>query len=87
MFYITAHTITQNQFANTIDECQLTNSDGYTQMGIEPPAPLRLAATHINNMPIMLIPNNLHTFNNNFTLTDKQKNGDLHEIVIGDGLR
>lgn len=94
MFYITAHTITQNQFANTFNEWQLTNSDVFAPMGIGTPPTFGLAAattatTRINtNTPIVLIPNNLHINRNIIESPDKKdKSGDLHQIVIDNGLR
>lgn len=94
MFYITAHTITQNQFANTFNEWQLTNSDVFAPMGIGMPPTFGLAAatnatTRINtNTPIVLIPNNLHINRNIIKSPDKgDKSGDLHQIVIDNGLR
>lgn len=84
MFYITAHTITQNQFANAFNDIQSRNTDVFT-FGYQSSSPFRLGATTqaINNSPIVLLPNNLRTKN----ITSLEKSGDLHEIIIADGLR
>lgn len=78
MFYITAHTVTQNQFANINTEHQLPSPEPFS-VCIDPLGPYGLATTNEKKSPIVLIP---YTIDNL-----PEKSGDLNQIFIADGLR
>lgn len=85
MFYITAHTVTQNQFANIDTEFQLPNNDPFAVCTdpVGPFGPFGLVGAHEKKSPIILLPNRLNTFGNTKL---PEKEFDLHEIIIADGL-
>lgn len=91
MFYITAHTVTQNQFANEGDNAnELANNNirPYSICIDIPPTsnnhyPVRVN-TGFARAPIILRPNDLNSFQKDRKL---EKNQELHEIIIANGLR
>lgn len=83
MFYITAHTVTQNQFANIDTDFQLPNTDPFA-VCTDPVGPFGLIGAHDKKSPIILLPNQLNKFENANKLPEKEF--DLHEIIIADGL-
>lgn len=78
MFYITAHTVTQNQFANIITGNQLQNSNPFS-VCIDPLGPYGLATFDEKKSPIILLPQTIEKLT--------EKNGDLQQILVADGLR
>lgn len=89
MFYITAHTVTQNQFSNAGNDTELANnSTAPCPVCIDIPSslssnPVRVNAT-LAKTPIILLPNEL----NPFQLDQKHgKNKELREVIIAAGLR
>lgn len=84
MFYITAHTVTQNQFTNVVNEVQMPN--------IESPSvciniPAGFGMTSPNDMiktPIILLPCDLSVRDH---IKELEKCGKLHQHIIADGLR
>lgn len=83
MFYITAHTVTQNQFANIDTDYKLPNSNPFAVCS-HPVGPFGLVGANEKKSPITLLPNQLNTFENTNKLPEKDF--DLHEIIIADGL-
>lgn len=83
MFYITAHTVTQNQFANIDSDYDLPNNDPFS-VCTDPLGPFGLVGTHEKKSPIVLLPNYLPTFEN---AKFPEKDFNLQEIIIADDLR
>lgn len=79
MFYITAHTVTQNQFADIVTDHQLPNSEQY----LYPDFAFTSTDSYEKNHSIILLPGN---FDNSDQIKSPEKDFDLHEI-IADGLR
>lgn len=78
MFYITAHTVTQNQFANIITGNQFPNSNPFS-VCIDPLGPFGLSTIDEKKSPIILLPQTIEKLT--------EKNGDLQQILVADGLR
>ena len=89
MFYITAHTVTKNQFSNADNANELANNPNVPCpicIDIPPtsnPHPARLSATFAR-APIILLPNELNPFQKDQKF---EKNKELHDIFIASGLR
>lgn len=89
MFYITAHTVTKNQFSNEADNAnELANNNAVPCsicIDIPPSAQNHYPArvnTGFARAPIILRPNDLNLFPK-----DRKKSNDLHEVIIASGLR
>lgn len=78
MFYITAHTVQQNQFANINPEHQLPSPDPFS-VCIDPLGPYGLATTDDKKPPIILLPYTVEKLT--------EKSADLHSVIVTDGLR
>lgn len=91
MFYITAHTVTQNQFANAASTDELANSSASRPVYIDiPPSlnhphPVRVVGNaNLARGSVILLPSELNPFQ-----TDRKTatNKELHGILIATGLR
>lgn len=84
MFYITAHTVTQNQFTNVVNDVQFPNIES-PSVCIDIPAALGMTSSNdMNKRPIILLPCDLYTRNH---IKSLESCGKLHQNIIADGLR
>lgn len=86
MFYITAHTVTQNQFAGVVNEVQLPNIES-PSVCIDIPAPLGVTkSNNVFKLPIILLPCDLSTdIRDHIKMIEKSRKS--HHNIIADGLR
>lgn len=85
MFYITAHTVTQNQFANGNNDVQRPIIDTCTVCVDIPIVHQTTSKRNVNNkIPIILLPSDLKSVNH---LKLLEKNAELHQTFASYGLR
>lgn len=85
MFYITAHTVTKNQFTDVGNADQLVNVESRSVPPSSASRPSRtIPAMGLTNTTVILVPSDLNPFN---SAKNPEKGNELPQIIIANGLR